>query len=154
MRFTLLAAAAIVALPFTVSAQEDEVVADALKARQGYFTMLASNMGVLAGMAQGEIEYDADMAVKAAKQIEAIAQYDVTAHFIEGTSRDDLGAERTAAKADIWAKSDDFAQKYAALAEATTGISENVADGQAGIGPVLGQIGGTCKACHDAYRSN
>lgn len=154
MRFSLLAAAAtIVALPLTAMAQDDDAVAGALKARQGYFTMMASNMGVLGAMAKGDMEYDADAALKAAKQIEALGQYDVTAHFIEGSSRDDLGADHTAAKADIWSKQDDFAQKFAALSEATNGISEQVGD-QAAIGPVLGQLGGTCKACHDAYRSN
>lgn len=154
MRFSFLAAAAAIAvLPFTASAQDDEAVTGALKARQGYFNMLASNMGTLGAMAKGDMDYDAELAAKAARQIEALGQYDVAAHFIEGSSRGDIGADRTAAKDDIWDKQDDFAQKVAALSEASTGIADKVGD-QASIGPVLGQLGGTCKACHDAYRSN
>ncbi|MDO5603750.1 MAG: cytochrome c [Paracoccus sp. (in: a-proteobacteria)] len=154
MRLSLLAAASLLAaLPLASYARDSEAVDAALESRQGYFTMLNVNMGTLAGMARGTVEYDEATARQAGDNLQALGAYDVSVHFLPGTSNTDL-AGRTQARAIIWENPDDFAAKAAALREATAGAGEAVASGQAAIGPVIGAIGGTCKACHDNYRSN
>ena len=154
MRLTVLAAAAMIGLslatPLAAQSDEDSINA-ALKARQGFYNMLAVNMGTLAGIAKGDIAYDESLARHAAANLQALGQYDVTIHFLDGTSRADLGAERTAALPAIFANRDDFAAKLAGLREATTGAADAVGD-QAAVGALVGKAGAACKACHDSYR--
>lgn len=155
MRLTILAAAAAMiglsmATPLAAQSDEDMINA-ALKSRQGFYNMLAANMGTLAGIAKGDIPYDEAVARHAAANLQALGQYDVTIHFPDGTSRDDLGAERTAALPAIFTNRDDFAAKLAGLREATTGAADAVGD-QAAVGALVGKAGAACKACHDSYR--
>lgn len=138
---------ALIAVP---ALAQDKLQASNIKARQGYFTMLGANMAPLAGMAKGEIEYDEAAAAQAAANIEALSNYMVSMHFVEGTSADDV--EGSSAKADIWADMDGFKAKYVAFADAAAGASEAVKGGQGNVGPVLGKIGATCKGCHDSYK--
>lgn len=145
MTFTAIAATA--ALPLIAYADAAE---DALEARHGYMKMLGINMGTLSGMAKGEIEYDEAAASTAAANIEALAGYDASGLFIEGTSVDDT--DDSEALPAIWENPEDFAQKFADLGEAAAGAGEAVKGGQENIGPVLQKLGGTCKACHDDYR--
>lgn len=139
------------ATPAAAQSAEDGINA-ALKSRQGFYNMLAANMGTLAGIAKGDIPYDEAVARHAAEGLQTLGQYDVTMHFPDGTSRDDLGADRTAARPEIFANREDFAAKLAGLREATTGAPDAVGD-QAAVGALVGKIGGACKACHDSYRA-
>lgn len=155
MRLTVLAAAALIGLPLAtpLAAQTDEdAITAALKARQGFYNMLFVNMGSLGAIAKGDAPYDEAVARRAAANLQALGQYDVTIHFLDGTSRDDLGAERTAARPEIFANREDFATKLAGLREATTGAADAVGD-QAAVGALVGRIGAACKACHDSYRA-
>lgn len=148
MRLIMSAAlAGLVALPVIATAQSAE---DALEARHGYMKMLAINMGPLAGMAKGEIEYDEAAASTAAANIEALTQYSVPALFIAGTANGEI--DDSDALPAIWEKPEQFAQEYAALGEAAAGASEAVKGGQANVGPVLQKLGGACKDCHDDFR--
>lgn len=150
MRLKTLAIATILAAtPFAATA--DEAADAAIKARQGFFNMLNTNMGVLADMAKGDVEFDVEAARLAAANLEAAGAYDVTVHFIEGTSRDDLDTDRTAARAAIWDDPEDFAAKRTGLKEATSGAAEAIED-RDDLGPLIATIGGSCKACHDSYR--
>ncbi|WBU57084.1 c-type cytochrome [Paracoccus sediminicola] len=148
MRYLILATA-IAAAPLAAFAQDDPV-AQAIKARQGFYTMLGANMGVLSAMAKGDMEYDEEVASRHAANIEALTQYDLPMHFIEGSSNADV--EDTAALPAIWEDMEDFRAKFAALGDAAAGAGDAVRGGQENIGPVLGQLGGACKACHDQYR--
>lgn len=141
--------AAIAAFPVLAHADAAE---DALEARQGFMKMLSINMGALAGMAKGEIAYDAAAATTAGNNIEALTKYTVPALFIEGTSPDD-GVETEALPA-IWENSEDFAAKYAALGEAAMGAGAAAGGGQEAVGPVVQKLGEACKACHDDYRKD
>lgn len=151
MRIIPLIAAIAMALPAAASAQEDPIAA-AVKARQGYFAMLGANMGTLAGMARGQIDYDEAAAVRAASNIEALMGYDASIHFPAGSSADDLGAEVTEARANIWTDMDGFGEKAADLGMAVEGLSDAVVGGQQNVGAAIGNVGAACKACHDDYR--
>ncbi|WP_299361637.1 cytochrome c [uncultured Paracoccus sp.] len=146
----LLVAAALTLVPAMAVGQET-AVDQALEARQGFMTMLGTNMGTLAGMAKGEISYDETQAVRAATNIQALTGYDPTMHFIEGTSTDDL-QDRTEALPDIWLDLEGFGEKYAGLQQAAQGIPDAVRGGQENVGPVVEKLGGACKECHDDFR--
>ncbi len=141
-------AAALAALPFMALA--DETTDNNVKARQGYFQMLAANMAPLAAMAKGEAAYDEGAAVTAATNIETLTRYTLPSHFVAGSADGDHDASN--AKSEIWANSEDFAAKFADLGTAAAGASEAVKGGQANVGPVVQKLGMACKACHDLYR--
>ncbi len=149
MRY-FLTAAALAAMPLTAMAQDDDPIKQAVKARQGYYQMLAINMGTLAGMAKGDIAYDAAAAGTAAANIEALTKYDLPGLFPEGSGADQI--EGTAAKPAIWQDPEDFRAKFQDLGTAAMGASEAVQGGADSVGPVVGKLGGACKACHDSYR--
>lgn len=144
---TIAALTAFTALPLLAQADAAE---DAIEARQGYMKMLAINMGTLAGMAKGEIEYDEAAASTAASNIEAISGYALSGLFIDGTA--DGEVDESDALPAIWENPDGFGTKIAGLAEAAAGAGEAVKGGQANVGPVVQKLGGSCKACHDDYR--
>ncbi|MFV0292898.1 MAG: c-type cytochrome [Paracoccus sp. (in: a-proteobacteria)] len=146
----LLIATAIATLPFAATAQDDDTIKDVINAREGYMELLSVDMSTLAGMAKGDIPYNADAARRAGMNIEALSQYDFPGLFIAGSAPGD-GADTDALPA-IWEDSQAFAQKYASLQEAAAGAGESVAGGQDSIGPVVQKLGGTCKACHDDFR--
>lgn len=146
----LLIAAALTLVP-AMSLGQDTALDQALKARQGYFTMLGANMNTLAGMAKGEIAYDEAQAVRSAANIQALTGYDPALHFIDGTSSDDL-QDRTEALPDIWLDREGFGEKYAGLQQAAQGITDEVRGGQENVGAVVQKLGGACKECHDNYR--
>lgn len=152
MRLSTLFAALPLLLPVAAMAQDD-AIQDAVKGRQGYFTMLSIDMGTLAGMAKGDIAYDEAAAVAAATNIQALTQYNLPPLFVEGSSTEQLG-RATGAKPNIWTDAAGFSEKYAALRDAAADLPASVAGGQGNVGPALGKVGGTCKACHDDFRQN
>lgn len=98
MRFPPILAAAILAIPTTTLAAD--MVEDTIAARQGYYKLMGANMGVLAGMAKGEIDYDATAAQTAADNMVTLTTYNLGHLYIPGTSADD--SDKTRALAKIW----------------------------------------------------
>lgn len=146
----LILAAALATIPLAAIAQDDDPVHQAVEARHGFYQMLAINMGTLAGMAKGDIAYDEAAASRAAANIEALTHYDLPSLFIEGSAHGQ--AEDSDAKPEIWTNMDDFRAKFSGLQQAATGASDAVKGGAENVGPVVGKLGGACKACHDSYR--
>lgn len=142
-----LIAAIIAATPVGLHAQTPE---DVLAARQGYMKLIGLNMGVLSGMARGNIDYDEEVAATAAGNLEALTHYAAPTLFVEGTSSADLSD--SGALPAIWENPEDFGTKFAALGQAVAGSSDAVRGGVANVGPALQTIGGACKECHDTYR--
>ncbi|WP_432449571.1 c-type cytochrome [Aliiroseovarius marinus] len=147
MRFAILAAA--LALP-TVALAADPVQ-DTIEARQGFYKLLGANMGVLAGMAKGEIDYDAAAAQTAADNMGTLTSYNLGHLYMPGTSSAD--SDKTRALPKIW---EDFAgvqekgAAYVAAVKAMQGVAGAGKDQMAGA---LGALGGSCKGCHDTYRA-
>lgn len=133
------------------SAVLGDPIEDAVKARQGFFTMLSANMGPLSGMVKGELDYDEAIAAMHGSNIEALSQYGLQMHFPKGSSTDELG-EATGAKSEIWSNLEDFKQKLADFQKAAEGAGESVKGGKSNVGPVVQGLGKTCKSCHDEYR--
>ena len=76
---------------------------------------------------------------------------EVSRWFPPGTGPD---VGKTRAKAEIWQKPEDFAAKTRAFQAATRKFDATAKSGDvAAIKAGFGEVGKTCKACHDPYRS-
>ncbi|MCM2561198.1 cytochrome c [Lutimaribacter sp. EGI FJ00015] len=122
-----------------------------LKARQGQFRIMALNLGILGDMAQGKTDYNAEAAQSAADTLVAVSMIQQGPHWPEGS--DNFSIDGTRAQPSIWEDHDDFLGKWADFGEAAKVMQAAAADGQEALGPAMGQIGGTCKACHDNHRA-
>ncbi|MCK0148619.1 cytochrome c [Marivita sp. S6314] len=132
-----------------VYAQED--FSAQLKARQGQFRIMAINLGILGGMAKGEIEYNAEAAQAAADTLVAVSMIQQGPMWPEGS--DDMSIDGTRAQTTIWEENDDFLSKWMDFGTGAAAMQAAAGGGQAALGPAMGQIGGTCKACHDKHRA-
>ena len=141
----------LVVVLFSGVATAADPIEKAVKARQGYFTMLSTNMGPISAMVKGERDYDEAAAAMHGANLDTLSQYGLAMHFLKGSSTDELG-EDTASKPEIWANLDDFTQKYADFRKAASGAGNDVRGGKDNAGAVLKRIGKTCKSCHDEYR--
>ncbi|HUE79006.1 MAG TPA: cytochrome c [Sphingomicrobium sp.] len=76
---------------------------------------------------------------------------EVSSWFPPGTGPD---VGKTRAKAEIWQKPEDFAAKTRAFQAAAPAFDATARAGDvAAIKASFGEIGKTCKACHDSYRA-
>lgn len=150
-----LALASLVA--FTVSAQNDEPTPEqqavsATETRQAVFKLLGYNMGAIGGMARGDIEFDAEVATRNARRIEALAPM-IPELFARMDTRDfDVDSE---ALPIIWEQAADFESHATDLVEAAATFA-SVAEAGDRM-EILGQVrafGATCGNCHDIYRED
>lgn len=153
MRFLFLAAA--IAAPLTLTAVEatadghSEKIAEA---RRAYFKLLGANMGPLGAMAKGDAEYNAETAQLHAGNLLALNGYNAAPHFAAGTSNADLpGKTRLLPKA--FEDFDGMMSKYNDYTKAVEALQAAAGGGLDALRPAVGNLGGTCKACHDDYRA-
>lgn len=123
---------------------------DAIKYRQGAFTVMGAHFSRIGAMVQGRVPYDAKAAAENADIVAAMAKLPWQA-FGEGT---DKGAPHRA-KPEIWREAD----KVKAGADKLVADTANLATvAKAGnldqLRAAFGTVGQTCKACHDAYRAD
>ena len=145
---SLILAAAAVTLSAPASAQFAKPE-DAIKYRKAALTVMGAHFGRVAAMANGRIPFDAKVAADNASIAEAVSKLP-WAGFVDGSDKGD-----TKAKAEIWsdnAKFKDASEKMQGemvkLAAATrTGNLD-------AIKSAVGATGGSCKACHDAFRKD
>ncbi len=143
MRLMTKTAAFALALVATV-AIASEATDPTVKARQDLMDTIGMNTKVLGEMAGGKTAFDAD-AAGAAKTALVAASADIAAKF-EPQATD----PKTTAKPEVWINWADFQAKATALNAAATAMDAATVEGvQAG----MASVGGSCKACHSAYRS-
>lgn len=122
---------------------------DAVKYRQSALFVMQQNFGRVAAMAQGKAPFDAKVAAESAAVAEYMSKLPWAA-FGPGTDK----VASSKARPEIWTEPAKFkaaADKMQAemtkfSAAAQTGSLDN-------IKAALGGVGGTCKACHDDFRS-
>ncbi|MFP7673191.1 c-type cytochrome [Marivita sp. S0852] len=124
---------------------------DEVKARQGQFRIMSINLGILGSMAKGEIEYDAEAAQAAADTLVAVSTIQQAPLWPEGS--DDMSLDGTRAQTTIWDENADFLSKWADFGTGAVALQAAAGGGQAALAPAMGQIGGSCKACHDKHRT-
>ena len=144
--FALFAALALTSL--SASAQSFAKPEDAIKYRKASFVVTAAHFGRIGAMAQGKAPFDAKVAAESADIVASMSKLP-WAGFGEGT---DVGETR--AKPEVWKQSakfkeaaDKFQQEAAKLAAAAKGGKES------DVKTEFSAVAGTCKSCHDDFRS-
>lgn len=121
-----------------------------IEARQGQFKLLAFNLGPLVGMAQGNVDYDAEKAQIAADNLVALASLNQDRLWPAGSGNDAL--EGTRALPAIWENTDDFLAKAADLREAALAMQQAAGTDLNALRGALRGLGGACSSCHEGYR--
>jgi len=125
---------------------------DAIKARQGFYSMISANFGGLVAMAKGEVDYDAKMAKTYADNLEALTKLNTGIYWIPGTDNEAY-AGKTRAKPELWAADSKAFEYGGALGGAIAELAGVAGDGLDALRPMIGKVGGTCQQCHKAYRA-
>ncbi|MCU7553796.1 cytochrome c [Alteromonas sp. ASW11-19] len=121
----------------------------AVEYRQSLFQLVRSNMGPLGGMAKGAIPYDEEVMMTNAVRLEQLA--DMMVDYLEvDTRKFDVD---TAAKDALWENFDEVETKVAALRKASAHLQQVVEAGnEDAYRAAIGDIGASCKSCHDDYK--
>ncbi|HGG03825.1 MAG TPA: cytochrome c [Aliiroseovarius sp.] len=121
-----------------------------IDARKAQMRLYAFNISQLGGMAKGMIPYDSDQAAAAAANIAALTKLNAGAMWPEGS--DSLNVEGTRALPDLWDDMADVQAKGMALAKAADAMAAAAGTGLENLQAALGPLGGSCAACHKAFR--
>ncbi len=121
---------------------------DAIKYRKNALFVMGQHFGRLGAMAQGRVPYDAKIAADNAAVLETVSKLPWAA-FGEGTDKGD-----TRAKPEIWkepAKFKDATDKMQAeMVKVVAAAKSGKADD---LKAVFAGAAGSCKNCHDNFRS-
>ena len=134
---------------FAASHASEEAQA-AVKARQSHMQLYAFNLGKLGAMAKGAVDYDADAASAAAANLAALSNMNQAAYWVAGSDSDTVEGSRTLPG--MWDNIPDAIAKSQALASAAAAMEEAAGTDLAALQGAMGAVGGSCGACHKAYR--
>ena len=123
----------------------------AVEARKAHMDLYAFNLGLLGGMARGNIDYDADAASAAASNLATLTKLDQSRYWEPGTDSDTL--VETRALPAIWENMADVGAKSAAMREAALAMQAAAGTDLASLQAAMGALGGACGDCHKAYRT-
>lgn len=133
--------------PLAISHLDDTQIPQSY--RQSYFTLMALNFGPMASMMKGEIPWNDEQFAGWAKDLAAVGQLNLMRAFQPGS---DKGTTR--AKPEIWDNKDDFEGKFKDFQNASAALAAAAASGdKEQIKEAFGETGGSCKSCHDEYKS-
>ncbi|KZL25947.1 c-type cytochrome [Pseudovibrio sp. WM33] len=143
---------ALVAMTATSAFAADTTKDDVVEARRAYFTLLGHDMGALAAMAKGEVEYSAEKAKAASGNMMTVASYNAAGLYTPGTSNADLPG-KTRALPVIWEDMAGYQAKGKEFYQALVALNDVAGEGRPALGKALGKLGGTCKGCHKEFRA-
>jgi len=122
----------------------------AITARQSHMRLYGHNIGVLGGMAQGKIGYDADAAAAAAGNLLALSKLNQSTYWPVGS--DSFDNANTRALPALWDNFGDVGKKATDLIAAAAAMDAAAGGGLGALQAAMGPLGGACGACHKAYR--
>ena len=146
-----IAAAALIGLTGAVSA-EDAPFAKEIKARQGLMEINALSIGILAGMAKGEVPYDAAKAQEAADAIVGVYKLDLP--MLWPTGSDNTANPATNALPAIWASDSTIMEKIEGWEKASLAMQAAAGKDLASLQGAMDGLGGAGGACHKAFRAS
>ena len=142
--FVLAAAAVTLAGPAAAQFAKPE---DAIKYRKAAMNLQATHFGRVAAMASGRVPFDAKVAADNAAIAETISKLPWAA-FVEGSDKGE-----TRAKPEIWSDAAKFKEANEKLQSEMTKLAAATKTGNLdAIKASVGAVGGSCKACHDAFQ--
>lgn len=150
MHRPLIAAALALGLCTPLAAQTDEAAQAAVNARQSMMTLFAYNLGPMALMAQGRMEYNAEVAQAAAANLYNVSRHSQERFWPEGTAHGEF--PDTDARPEIWQNLEEFSTRFANLQEAAAAMQQAAGEGLPALQAGLNDLGGACRACHDDFR--
>ncbi len=122
-----------------------------IAARRAPMTVMAFNLGILGGMAKGQVEYNVESASVAADNILAAASINQANAWPEDS--DSEFAEGTKALPAIWENPDGFADKQDALIKAAMALEASAGTDLDSLRAALGGVGKACGDCHETFRA-
>ena len=134
-------------ISFTAAAQFAKPE-DAEKYRKAAFTVTGAHFGRLGAMAQGKVPFDAKLAAENAEIVANMAKLPWQA-FGEGTETAD-----SKAKPDIWKQNAKFKELAEKLQSESVKLAAAAKTGKEdAFKAAFTATAGTCKSCHDDFRS-
>lgn len=150
MKILLVTAAAALTLGTLAVADGHADLHPAVKARQAHMQLYAHNLGVLGGMAQGKIDYDAAAAQAAADNMVALGTINQASYWPVGTDADSIEGTKTLPA--LWENFDNVMAIGADYTAAADAMAAAAGTDLASLQAAMGALGGTCSACHREYR--
>lgn len=151
MRFTRTLALGLVATTLAAgAAYAQQNFEQVIKARKGQFEVMAHSMGILGGMARGNVPYDAAAAKAAADNVVMITKLNQSALWPAGSHNGATKATR--AQPNIFENVADFTAKWQELGKRATALQGVAGNGLDALRPAIGAVGGACQDCHEKYR--
>lgn len=143
--FVLSAAAVVFAAPAAAQFQKPE---DAVKYRQSALTVMANSFGKIGAMVNGRAPFDAKVAQDSAHIVATLSTLP-WAGFTPNTE-----ALKSRAKPEIWKDAAKFKESSDKLVAEAAKLEAAAKTGNLdSIKIAFGAVGGSCKACHDAFRT-
>ncbi|PWJ20455.1 c-type cytochrome [Jannaschia seohaensis] len=149
MKLIPLALASALVVGGTVALAQSDVPA-AVKARQGQMQIQALSIGILAGMARGNIEYDAELAAGAAHNLKSSTEMNLAIMWPEGTSSDEVMSSR--ALPVIWEDWAGFEAEWASFTVAVDAMEAAAPQGLEALQGAIGGVGRGCGSCHENWQ--
>ena len=117
--------------------------------RQSYFAIVGMTFGPMGDMVKGDIEWNGEQFAAWASDLAAVSSVTVERGFAPGSEKG-----KTRAKPEIWDNKADFEEKLGNFRMQAAKLAEVAATGdRQAIAGQFRKTGGTCKACHDNYKS-
>jgi len=143
-----IAAAACLAVLFSIQVLADTTPEDAADYRQSIMTAMRGHVGAISMIARGLVENHGQL-VNHAKALDATAK-ELSDIFPEGSNVGDSEALPL-----IWEDPEGFEAAVAKLQNATSAFVAAAEEGdQAAIGTAFRNVGMSCRGCHDRYRAD
>jgi cytochrome c556 len=154
-RLGSLAVAVALVVPLVAAAQAKPE--DAIRARQSIMRVVALNFGPIGKMASGEAPMDKAVFQTNAERMAAVWAMNPAQYFVPGTDKpvpDSKIASFTAAKPDIWAQNEKFKAVFEQATQKINGLADAAKAGdEKAMRAAAGEVGKSCKACHDDSRA-
>ena len=118
---------------------------DLVKYRHYLMESIGGHMNNIVAIVKGEVPYRDNLALHA-DQLAALAPHTLPAFETEAMS------DKSEALPAIWQNWADFEERSLTFEKASREFADAVASGKmARIGPALGELGDSCKSCHDDF---
>lgn len=123
-----------------------------IQTRQAGYKFMSWNMGKIKANLEGD--YSQPQVQAAADAIAGIANSGMGALYGPGTNKD-IGDVKTRVKPELFTNQEEVGKVAVAFIEAANNMAETAALGdKAEVKTAFGELGESCKACHDKFRKD
>ena len=147
-----LAAAASLTVGLAFADSDDQgPYAREIAARESQMKLMAFNIGLLGGMAKGDIDYNGEAASSAAANLAALAALDMHRAWPKGS--DNSANDNTRALPAIWEEGSKVGESLMNLKTTTAALADAAGTDLDALRGAIGPVGKTCGGCHKMYRA-